>query len=177
MNCTEYRKRLEAADDSPELLAHQRECAECLELAIAQEPSSLFSTMGGDEMLPPGGLDAFVSGVMNEVRLRETERSLETEENPVRIAWWWAAAAAVFVTFTSWIAIQPRFSPEPAPVHQTAIVAEAAPVAEAELAPTMTRPVVTEYARAEATIVELPSESVDDLKIVMIFDDSLPQDL
>ena len=40
-----------------------------------------------------------------------------------------------------------------------------------------TRPVVESYEAQNATIVEVPTEGAGDVKIVMIFDDSLPKDL
>lgn len=176
MNCNEFRMNLDAGHETVEQLAHQRECADCLELAISREPSAMFSTMGTEDLLPPEGIEAFVSSVMNEVRLRETEKTLEKNDHPVKVAWWWAAAAAVFITFTTWLAIQPRMSTEPVR-ERAAIVADAGIASQTAEAPSMTLPVIDDYDKVEATIVELPSDSVDDLKIVMIFDESLPQDL
>jgi len=41
----------------------------------------------------------------------------------------------------------------------------------------VTRPVVDTYESKNATIIEVPSESKDDVQVVMIFDESLPADL
>ncbi|MBW3670147.1 MAG: hypothetical protein KY432_00585 [Acidobacteria bacterium] len=177
MNCNEFRISLETGQDSPEAREHQRECASCLELAICREPSTMFSTLGGSDLLPPEGLDAFVSGVMTEVRLRETEKTLGTKDHPVKVAWWWAAAAAVFVMFTTWLGVQSQLSPEPVLHNNPASVVESTPRSEPLNPPSVTLPVIDHYDKAAATIVELPSDSIDDLKIVMIFDESLPQDL
>lgn len=177
MNCNEFRINLEAGHDSAEMREHQRECASCLEVAICREPSTMFSTLGGNDLLPPEGLDAFVSGVMSEVRLRETEKSLETMDHPVKVAWWWAAAAAVFIMFTTWLGVQSQLSPEPNLHNKPAAVVESTPISEPLSPPSLTLPVIDHYDKAAATIVELPSDSVNDLKIVMIFDESLPQDL
>lgn len=177
MNCNEFRISLDAGHDTPETREHQRECATCLELAISREPSTMFSTLGGNDLLPPEGLDAFVSGVMNEVRLRETEKTLEKKDHPMKVAWWWAAAAAVFIMFTTWLAIQPQSTPDSLLQSSPAAVVESTPMVEPLGAPSLTLPVIDHYDKAAATIVELPSDSVDDLKIVMIFDESLPQDL
>jgi len=41
----------------------------------------------------------------------------------------------------------------------------------------VTKPVVDTYDSKNATIIEVPSESKDDVQVVMIFDESLPADL
>ena len=41
----------------------------------------------------------------------------------------------------------------------------------------VTKPVVDTYESKNATIVEVPSETKDDVQVVMIFDESLPADL
>lgn len=177
MNCNELRDKLQSGEEFAGKQEHLRNCADCMEFAIALEPSDLFVTLGGADIVPPGGLDAFVSDVMNEVRLRETEKSLDNDEShPARIAWWWSAAAAVFILVTSWLAIQPGMRPDAArPATEVPVVEQTMPADQIQ--PSITRPVIDEYDRPEATIVELPTESADELKIVMIFDESLPQDL
>ena len=40
-----------------------------------------------------------------------------------------------------------------------------------------TKPIIETYDSENATIVEVPSEEADDVKIVMIFDENLPADL
>jgi hypothetical protein len=40
-----------------------------------------------------------------------------------------------------------------------------------------TKPVVETYSSTNATIVEVPTESAGDAKIVMVIDDKLPADL
>jgi len=41
----------------------------------------------------------------------------------------------------------------------------------------VTKPIVESYQSDNATIVEVPTEESDDVKIVMIFDENLPADL
>jgi len=41
----------------------------------------------------------------------------------------------------------------------------------------VTKPVVETYESQSATIMEVPNEQNDDVKIVMIFDENLPADL
>lgn len=176
MNCHDVKKMLESGEESVEMRQHLRSCADCLELAVSLEPTTMFTTLGGDEMVPPGGVELFVSDVMGELRLREKERSLDEQDHPKRIAWWWSAAATIFILFTTWLAIQPDNRPDIAsPAATVAELNVPAPMPVAE--PAVTRPVIDDYDRTEATIVELPSESADDVKIVMIFDETLPQDL
>ncbi|MDX1583053.1 MAG: hypothetical protein R3338_05560 [Thermoanaerobaculia bacterium] len=178
MKCEDLRTMLRSGQESPELQEHLRACAECLELAVSIEPASMFATLGGEEVVPPGGVDLFVSDVMNEIRLRETEKSLDAGDHPVRVAWWWSAAAAIFILLTTWLAVQSYDRPDVTSPNAPAAVAEDRTISEPErVEPSVTRPVIDDYERAEAMIVELPSESTDDLKIVMIFDENLPQDL
>jgi len=40
-----------------------------------------------------------------------------------------------------------------------------------------TKPIVETYDSQNATIVEVPTDETDDVKIVMIFDENLPADL
>jgi hypothetical protein len=62
----------------------------------------------------------------------------------------------------------------PAPVATTA-AAITQPVVVSR--PDITRPVVENYESSNAMIVEVPTESDSDMKIVMIFDESLPVEL
>jgi len=155
---------------SAEALAHLRACPDCLEQAAADDPMNLFRAIGGDDVTPPGGVDAFVGGVMNEVRLREAERRVETPFRRKRFVPW-SIAAALVLAFVSGIFLRPN--PAVAPMAPTATVASAPVPAE----PQPIVPVVEKYAAADATIVEVPTQPDDDIRVVMIFDENLPVDL
>jgi hypothetical protein len=130
----------------------------------------MFRSLGADEIEPPGGTDAFVAAVLSQVELKSAERRLG--RRPVRFsaAFRWSAAAALAVGILGTLTLQRggvAVAPVPAP---TAVVAQA-PAAIVD------RPVVEQYDSAGATIVEVPAEEVSDIKLVMIFDESLPADL
>ncbi|HEV7921110.1 MAG TPA: hypothetical protein VGR02_10020, partial [Thermoanaerobaculia bacterium] len=57
------------------MLEHVRACDACLDHAAAIDPDIMFRALGGDSILPPGGVDSFVSDVMREVHLRGTENT------------------------------------------------------------------------------------------------------
>jgi hypothetical protein len=46
------------------LLAHLRSCDACFAEAVEVDPDAMFRGIGGAEMIPPGGVDAFVGDVM-----------------------------------------------------------------------------------------------------------------
>src|SRR5205085_5324173 len=119
----------------------------------------------GDEMVPPGGVDAFTDEVMAQVRLRQTETSFAKRRLlawPRRLAMAAAVAAAtiggMFVTLHQTAPVQI------AAAHSTQ---HAARVAE----PFTTKPVIETYQSQTATIIEVPAEGAN---VVMIFDDKLP---
>lgn len=168
-SCDSFRTRFHAATDDAALLAHIRTCDRCLDFAANVDPDVMFRALGGAEMVPPGGVDAFVDDVMRQVRVRGAETAVET---PHAMSWTrrLAIAATVAVTVTA-ATLAYRSENRPAPVQQIA----AAPTESKILT---TKPVVETYDSQNATIVELPAEhSGDDVKIVMIFDESLPADL
>jgi len=41
----------------------------------------------------------------------------------------------------------------------------------------VTKPIVETYSSSKATIVEMPAESANDARVVMILDENLPADL
>jgi hypothetical protein len=172
MNCDSFRKRFHAGTEDAALLEHLRSCDRCLDFAAHADPDVMFRALGGDEMIPPGGLDAFVSGVMQQVRVREAETvaSKRVVLWPRRLAMAAAVGAAVFGATLVYRVAGPvedgrsRLSARQAGlpvVHQ----------------PLTTKPVVAAYDSQNATIVEVPSEGADDVKIVMVFDENLPADL
>ncbi len=169
ISCDAFRTRFHANTEDPALLAHIRSCDRCLDFAANVDPDVMFRALGGAEMVPPGGVDAFVDDVMRQVRVRGAETVVET---PHAMSWTrrLAVAATIAVTVTAATLVY-RSQDVPAPAQRIA----AAPVQSKILT---TKPVVETYDSQNATIVELPTEDAgDDVKIVMIFDESLPADL
>lgn len=171
ISCDAFRTRFHAATANPALLDHIRTCDRCLDFAASIDPDVMFRALGGSDMIPPGGVDAFVDDVMRQVRVRGAEAAIEP---PHAMSWSrrLAVAATVAITVTGATLIY-RF--ENAPVDAPQQIAAARPVPARILT---TKPVVETYESQNATIVEVPSEEAgDDVKIVMIFDDNLPADL
>lgn len=167
MSCDSFRRRFHADTDDAALLAHLRECDRCLDFAAHLDPDVMFRSLGGSEMIPPGGIDAFVSGVMQQVRVRDAETTVAAARVvpwPRRLAMAAALATALFGTTL---------------VYRINVQPDARGVARAELRTHTftTKPVVASYESDNATIVEVPSAEADDVKIVMIFDENLPADL
>lgn len=171
MNCEEFLEACRAGRESEETLEHLRACDLCLGMAIELDPENLFRAIGGAGLEPPGGVDAFVDEVMQEVHLRETERRV-VPRSRVSAPWRWAAAAAlaVGVLSASLIHRTDNVNPSPQMVQTTSRPVSIQPADQ----PVIERPVIENYQNSEATIVEIPSNDSSDVKIVMIFDDSLP---
>lgn len=171
ISCDSFRARFHANTEDASLLEHLRACDRCLDHAVSIDPDVMFRAIGGDELLPPGGLDAFVGEVMQQVRVREAETKLEPR-NVVS----WSRRLAVAATIAAGISgtlLFSRGTNTPAPELMQ-------PIARAHIsapARLTTKPVVESYESQNATIVEVPTESSDDVKIVMIFDENLPADL
>ncbi len=169
ISCDTFRTRFHTNTEDAALLAHIRTCDRCLDFAANVDADVMFRALGGAEMVPPGGVDAFVDDVMRQVRVRGAETVVET---PHAMSWTrrLAVAATIAVTVTAATLVY-RSQDVPVPAQQIA----AAPVQSKILT---TKPVVETYDSQNATIVELPTEDAgDDVKIVMIFDESLPADL
>ncbi len=175
ISCESFRKRFGVADaaDDAALLEHLRACDRCLDHAARIDPDVMFRALGGDTLLPPGGLDAFVGDVMQQVRVRETETRLESRKVVS-----WPRRLAVAATLAAGISGALLFSrgTTPAPQISNPVAASRAlvPVTAQKLT---TKPIVESYESDNATIVEVPSEASDDVQIVMIFDENLPADL
>jgi hypothetical protein len=172
MNCSEFRSSFVPQTEDGALLAHLRTCDPCLDVAAHADPDVIFRALGGAEITPPGGLDAFVDDVMHSVRIRSAESTLL----PRRVLSWprrsLAAAAVLTVVLTG----VPFFKNAKAPDAARPMTARSArPVAA--VAEKATKPVVETYSSAKATIVEVPMDSTNDVQVVMIFDDTLPADL
>ena len=174
ISCLTFRNAFAPGTESPEVLEHVRSCDACLDHAAAIDPDIMFRALGGENLVPPGGVDAFVSDVMREVRLRSTEHALESRRPallfswPRRLAVAATLAAGISGALLVWqhdrsgVPVAPIVASRPAVVNQARLT---------------TKPVIESYDSANATIVEVPSEGASDTKIVMIFDESLPADL
>jgi hypothetical protein len=174
MTCQNFRTSLQPGTTDAELLEHLRHCDACLDLAMSVDPDLFFRSVGGEELVPPGGVDAFVSDVMSQVRVRDTETSLA----PRRAVGVWqrlAIAATVAAGVTGATLVYHFEQSAPAPRPANAVAAAVKPVTAHSTA-TATKSFVETYSSHDATIVEVPNDG-SDAKVVMIFDDKLPADL
>ncbi len=168
MNCSDFLSRLDGPVEDPTMLAHLRSCSECVDAAIRVDADNLFRALGGDELVPPGGEDLFVASVMQQVAVRQAERT-STREPRYSALYRWSIAAVLAVVLVSG-GLQYRVRQSQSVTQLAAITPAAAPAALLE------RPLLEDYDSAGATIVEIPA-GTSDMKIVMVFDDSLPTDL
>jgi hypothetical protein len=105
---------------------------------------------------------------MREVRLRSTETTMARK--PVS----WMRRLAIAATIALGIAggsAMYRFEQSYTTVPMN--------IERAALHPTavMAKPIIENYESVNATIVEVPTEGVEDVKVVMVFDETLPADL
>lgn len=170
MTCEVFRRSFAPETNDADALAHLRGCDACLDFAANADPDVMFRALGVGEMIPPGGIDAFVDDVMQQVRVREAE-SVAT---PRRIVSWprrLAVAATIAAGVTGALLVH-RLDTNPAPARQVATT-----IAMHRPVNLTTKPIVETYESENATILEVPTESGDDVKMVMIFDENLPADL
>jgi hypothetical protein len=174
MTCESFHSRFHVATDDAAVLAHLRSCDRCLDHAASIDPDVMFRALGGEDMIPPGGVDAFVDDVMRQVRVRGAESQLAAHSAmswPRRLAI--AATIAAGLTGAVLTSRIDRTAPPAAGVQTATLVQRATP--SQKLA---TKPVVETYDSQNATIFEVPAEEAgDNVKIVMIFDEHLPVDL
>ena len=176
ISCDSFRKRFTADTDDALVLEHLRACDRCLDFAVQTDPDVMFRALGGGEMVPPGGVDAFVTGVMQQVRVREAESTV-TARNVVSWPRRLAVAATVAAGITGAMLYNQATTPTGVTFQPVATMTKPAPL-RPQPASFATKPVVETYESDNATIVEMPSEgAADDVKIVMIFDENLPADL
>lgn len=171
LTCDGFREECRQNIDSAEGRAHVRACATCLEFAVSIDPDYLFRSIGGEDLVPPGGVDAFVGDVMQQVHVRRAEASMHRVVRFPAMARWSVAATLAAAVIGAAIWYRPA-TQAPLPVTTVAAARPSVPAVA-----TMARPVVENYESPNAMIVEVPTESDNDLKIVMIFDESLPVDL
>ena len=178
MTCDSFRARFTPASDDPAVLDHLRNCERCLDFAVSADPDVMFRALGGEDLVPPGGVDAFVDGVMQQVRVRgaETTVSARTGSGWTRKL---AIAATVAAGLTGAMLVQRIDGPvatAPLPVARASASRASASVTTG----LATKPVVETYESSNsqnATIIEMPADSMDGVQIVMIFDENLPADL
>lgn len=170
INCSDFRAAFQPGTEDAEALAHLRACDRCLDHAAHVDPDVMFRALGTGEMIPPGGIDAFVDDVMRGVQIRsaETVVSRRMLSWPRRLAVA-ATIAAGFTGGTLFLTRQPNVP----------VVAQASMLAphHAAISTPSTRPVVESYSSSQATIVEVPGDNATDAKVVLVVDDSLPADL
>jgi hypothetical protein len=173
MSCESFRTRFHANTDDAALLEHLRSCDRCLDHAATIDPDVIFRSLGGDDMVPPGGVDAFVDDVMRQVRVRGAESTL-TARNVVSWPRRLAVAATIAAGFTGAMLFNGSGS-APELMAPIAVARRVSPVSAQKLA---TKPIVETYESQNATILEVPAEEAgDNVKMVMIFDENLPADL
>ena len=174
MSCQNFRAGFQPGTDDAAILEHVRACDACLDWAAGVDPDVLFRSLGGGELIPPGGVDAFVSDVMREVHLRSTESTLVRHHRwPTSWTQRLAVAATLAAAITGAALVYQRDRQTPAATPGPAVVRRAA----ASPLRLTTKPVVESYDSEKATIVEVPTEGNGDTQIVMIFDEKLPADL
>jgi len=168
MSCDTFRNTFHAATEDPALLAHLRTCDRCLDFAANVDPDVMFRALGGEDLVPPGGVEAFVDDVMRQVRVRGAE-NVVTAPRPVSWTRRLAVAASFAVTVTAATFVY----------RSDVSKVTMAPIARAQIkAQTLTtKPIVETYESDKATIVEVPADPNDTVKIVMVFDENLPADL
>lgn len=168
MRCEDFRSFVPPAEEATsQQLEHVRGCDECLLVALQSDSGYLFRSIGGEELSPEGGVEAFAAGVIQSISVREAERSL-TSSRPAVSSWlrWTAAAAAVIAISVSGTLLFRSPSSTFVPPASFETVRQT---------PLVSQPVVEAYESPDATIVELPSDS--EVQVVMVFDDTLPVDL
>jgi hypothetical protein len=172
MTCHYFRTNLQPGNADAAMLEHLRHCDACLDFAMSVDPDLFFRSLGGEDLIPPGGVDAFVGDVMSQVRVRDAEASLAPRHN---VSAWqrWAIAATIAAGVTG-ATLAYRYE------HQAPQTVMPVRVAQTLMSvrpnATATKSFVETYSSHDATIVEMPNDG-SDTKVVMIFDDKLPADL
>jgi hypothetical protein len=171
ISCRDFRSGFSAASNDPKLLEHVRACDTCLDYAAGVDPDIVFRSIGGTELLPPGGIDAFVDDVMRQVRVRAAANMIGV---PSRWSWRKLSAAAAIVAGITGATLVYQY-------EQRGAGSPAGPdrprVASAATTNLTIRPVVETYESETATIIEVPAAETNGAQVVMIFDDALPSDL
>lgn len=167
MTCDVFRAQFTAGSNDPAVLEHLRSCDACLNFAVERDGDVLFRSIGGADLVPPGGVDAFVDDVMHSVHIRSAESSMSSRG----VTWPRNLALAATVAATiagAGLVYEKSHAPAVAPGPA---------IAEHHVKKALTpKPVIESYDSQKATIVEMPTDR-EDVKVVMVLDDSIPADL
>ena len=168
ISCQTFRATVRPGSDDANVLEHVRTCDACLDYALSIDPDFFFRSIGGGEIVPPGGVENFVGDVMAQVRLRQAEGSA-LPHLPLKGYLRAAAAVAFVIGATAGLYRLEHQSVAP-PMEAKVLV-------QPPIKVLTTKPVIETYQSQNATILEVPSSSATDAKVVMIYDQSLPADL
>jgi hypothetical protein len=171
ISCETFRATFAPETSDAGVLDHIRACDACLDFAAGIDPDVLFRAIGGGELVPPGGIDAFVGDVMREVRLRSTESSMA----PRHVIHWPQRLAIAATIAAGVIGGALFYGHERGPAMP--LTAQARSAVTPVTTKLTTKPIVDTYDSSTATIVEVPSEGANDVRVVMVFDEKLPADL
>ena len=172
MNCLEFRAAFAPSTEDPRVLEHVRVCDPCLDFAAHNDPDIMFRAIGGAEMIPPGGIDAFVGDVMHAVQLRKAEDELAPRRHDLSWTRRLAVAATLIAGITGGTLVYER--EHQATTVTPTLIAQHSSLRSRNL---VTKPIVATYSSKNATIVEVPAESGNEPQVVMIVDENLPADL
>ena len=171
ITCTMFQTNAQPGPLDASMLEHLRSCDLCLDHAVSVDGDNFFRAIGG-EMQPPGGVEAFTADVMREVKLRQTESEIEHHST-----FGWSRRFAVAAAVATAIIGAAFFHERSVAPLRTPAASLAVPMQARTNRRLTTKPVVDTYDSDSATIVEVPTEGNEDVKLVMIFDDKLPADL
>lgn len=168
MTCDVFRAQFTPGTDDAAMLEHLRTCDACLNFAVERDGEVLFRSIGGADLVPPGGVDAFVEDVMRSVHIRSAESTMSS-----RGVTWPRKLALAATVAAAMVGAGLMYERSHAPIVIPAGPAIAArPLAKT----TVPKPVIESYDSQKATIVEMPTDR-EDVKVVMVLDDSIPADL
>lgn len=166
ITCDSFRTQFTPGTNDGALLEHLRSCDACLNFAAERDEDVLFRSIGGGDLVPPGGVDAFVDDVMRAVQIRSAESTMSSHG----VAW--PRKLAIAATIAAALAgAGVVYEKSHAPV-----VVPGPSVRVAHAIATTRKPVIESYDSQKATIVEMPTER-EDVKVVMVLDDTIPADL
>jgi hypothetical protein len=168
ITCDAFRTQFAPGSDDAAVLEHLRSCDACLNFAVERDGDVLFRAIGGSDLVPPGGVDAFVDDVMRAVHIRSAESTMSSRG----VTWPRKLALAASVAMAiAGSALMYERSHEP-------IILPAGPalVAHHVRKAITPKPIIESYDSQKATIVEMPTDR-EDVKVVMVLDDTLPADL
>ena len=168
ITCDAFRAQFTRGSEEAAILEHLRSCDACLNFAVERDGDVLFRAIGGEDLVPPGGVDAFVDDVMRAVHIRSAESTM----SPRVVAWPRRLALAATVAAAvvgAGLVYEKSHAPMIVPGPALVAVHHAPKTFEP-------KPVIENYDSKKATIVEMPTER-EDVKVVMVLDDTIPADL